>query len=364
MRIVPIGLILILTSTLGPASGAERLVLVAGGAGAPAGAKLTSPFGVAFSPSGELIFVEMTGHRVGRIDGRGLVTTIAGTGRKGSGGDGGPATGAELNSPHGLAIAPDGGILVADTWNNRVRRIDPRTGRIATIAGTGRKGFGGDGGPATAAEFGGVYGFALDPAGTRLYVADLDNLRVRALDLATGLVTTAAGDGTRGVPADGAPARSAPLLDPRAVAADGAGNLYILERSGHALRVVGRDGIIRTVAGTGKAGATGDGGPARLATLNGPKHLCIDRDGGVLIADTENHLIRKYRPSNGTIVRIAGTGRKGADGVGGPPDRARLSQPHGVAVHPSGEIYIADSSNDRILRIGRGDGGSPAGGER
>jgi sugar lactone lactonase YvrE len=146
-------------------------------------------------------------------------------------------------------------------------------------------------------------------------------------------------------------ARSAPLVDPRAVAVDAQGHVYILERSGHALRVVDPDGTIRTVAGTGKAGATGDGGPARQATLNGPKHLCIDLEGNVLIADTENHLIRKYLPREGKIVRVAGTGQKGTAGVDGPPEQAELSQPHGVYVHPSGVLYITDSSNNRVLRM-------------
>src|SRR5262249_36885915 len=128
-------------------------------------------------------------------------------------------------------------------------------------------------------------------------------------------------------------------------------NVYILERSGHALRAVGPDGRIRTVAGTGKPGLTGDGGDARSATLNGPKHLCVDREGNVLIADTENHCIRKYLPREGKIVRVAGTGKKGLAGVGGPPEQVELNQPHGVTVHPDGTLYIADSSNNRVLKI-------------
>ena len=146
------------------------------------------------------------------------------------------------------------------------------------------------------------------------------------------------------------PARR-PLVDPRAVALDGRGNLYILERSGHALRVVDRSGKIRTVAGTGKQGDSGDGGDARQARLNGPKHLCVDASGNVLIADTENHRIRIYRPEDGTIRAVAGTGRKGTKGLGGPPADAELSQPHGVTIGPGGIVYIADSSNNRILKI-------------
>jgi NHL repeat len=280
----------------------------------------------------------------------GRVTTLAGTGRKGNGGDDGPAAQAELNGPHSLAVAGNGDIFVADTWNNRVRKIDGRSGRITNVAGTGRQGFAGDGGPASQAEFGGIYCLALDEAGQTLDLADLDNRRVRRINLNTGIVTTVAGNGKKGIPTDGDVALSAPLMDPRAVAIDGRGNLYIVERGGHALRVVDRSGKIRTVAGTGKPGNSGDGADARQARLNGPKHLCIDSEGGGCIADTENHRVRIYRPGDGTIQNVAGTGRKGTSGLGGPPRGAELNQPHGVTVGPAGILYISDSSNNRILR--------------
>ena len=160
-----------------------------------------------------------------------------------------------------------------------------------------------------------------------------------------------AGNGQKGVPEDGALATAAPLVDPRAVIADAKGRVYILERGGHALRVVDADGKIKTVVGTGRQGNSGDGGDARQATLNGPKHLCFDRDGNVVIADTENHVIRKYLPRENRIVRVAGSGKKGRGGIGGPPLDAELNQPHGVFVRNDGTLYIADSSNDRVLRI-------------
>jgi sugar lactone lactonase YvrE len=335
-----------------------RLTLVAGGG---SGAKsvaadrdgVIAPFGVAFDGEGTLFFVEMTARRVRNIGPDGLVTTVAGSGREGSGGDDGPAALAEFNGPHSLAVTKSGDIFVADTWNNRVRKIDARSGRITNLAGTGRKGFSGDGGPATQADFGGIYCLALDEAGQVLVLADLDNRRIRQVDLKTGIVSTVAGNGTRGVPVDGAVARSAPLVDPRAVALDGHGNLYILERSGHALRVADRSGTIRTVAGTGEAGDSGDGGDARRARLNGPKHLCVSPQGNVLIADTENHRIRIFRPGDRTISGVAGTGRKGTAGLGGPASDAELSQPHGVTIGPGGVLYIADSSNNRILKVSR-----------
>jgi sugar lactone lactonase YvrE len=337
---------------------AEKLVLVAGGGdgadGSPAvQAKLTGPFGVAFDESGDMFIVEMTGSRVRKVDRNGILTTIAGTGEKGNSGDGGPASAAQLNEPHSLAVAANGDIYISDTGNNRVRRIDARSGIISAFAGTGEKGFSGDGGPAKEAKFGGIYCVALDPKGEQMYLADLDNRRIRAVDLKTQIVRTVAGDGKRGVPQDGAEAIAAPLVDPRAVAADAQGNVYILERGGHALRVVDTSGRIRTVAGTGQAGVTGADGDARQAKLNGPKHLCLDLEGNVVIADTENHLIRKYLPRQGRIVRVAGTGKKGPSGIGADPLHTQLSQPHGVYVHPSGTLYIADSNNDRVLKIER-----------
>jgi DNA-binding beta-propeller fold protein YncE len=337
---------------------AEKVVLVAGGGTKPDGspateAKLTTPFAVDFDKAGNLFFVEMTGQRVRKIDPKGILTTLGGDGEKGSGGDGGPAAKAQFNGMHHLAVAPNGDLYIADTWNNRIRKIDAKTGLITNFLGTGKHGFSGDGGPAEKAEFGGIYCLAIDARGEKLYIDDLDNRRIRVVDLKRGTVETIAGNGKKGVPEDGADAKNAPLVDPRAVAVDGADNVYILERGGHALRVVDAKGKIRTVAGTGKAGLSGDDGDALKATLNGPKHLCVDRDGTVLIADTENHVIRRYIPTTGKIVRVAGTGKKGMGGVGGSPLDVELNQPHGVYVHPSGTLYIADSTNNRILKIER-----------
>jgi sugar lactone lactonase YvrE len=325
---------------------ADKVVLVAGGSGTADGvpavqAKLVAPFGVAFNSSDNMFLVELTGGRVCKVDRKGIFTIVQDNKDK------------VFNGMHSLAISPKDDIYIADTWNNCVRKLDLELGLLSQFAGTGKKGFSGDGGPADKAEFGGIYCVALDPKGERLYLADLDNRRIRVVDLNTRVVSTVAGNGERGVPADGAEARSAPLVDPRAVAVDAQGNVYILERSGHALRFVDTSGKIRTVVGTGKKGDTGDGGDARQATLNGPKHLCLDLDGNVLIADTENHLIRKYLPREGKIVRVAGTGQKGTAGVGGPPLQAQFNQPHGVYVHPSGTLYITDSSNNRVLRIER-----------
>lgn len=339
---------------------ADQVVLVAGGgtATAPAPAlqsQLNTPFGVDFDSAGQLYFVELQGHRVGRIDSLGELTVVAGTGAPGYFGDGGPATRAPVNGLHNLSISPTGNIYVSDTWNHVVRQLDPRTGLISTVAGTGDKGFAGDGAAAVKAKFGGIYCVTISPRGDQLYLADLDNHRIRVVDLQTGIVETVAGNGKVGIPDNGLPAREQPLVDPRAVISDKKGRVYVLERSGHALRVVDEHGSISTIVGTGERGHTGDNGPAREATLNGPKHLCFDHDGTILIADTDNHVIRRYDPESQQISHVAGTGKVGAGGLGGPPEQVELNQPHGVSVHPSGDLYISDSHNHRILKIIRGE---------
>src|SRR6185436_5130815 len=212
--------------------------------------------------------------------------------------------------PHNLAVLSDGDVLIGDTWNGRVRRVGMAQGVVTALPGFNV--------PAAQARAGGPYCITLNPDGTQLYISDLR--RVHVVDLKTGQARVVAGNGEKGVPADGAVATAAPLVDPRAVAPDRQGNVYILERNGHALRVVGRDGKIRTVVNAaGKKGGDGDGGDALAATMNGPKHLCIDHDDSVIIADAENNLIRRYDPKSGKITRVVGTGKKGAAGLDGPP---------------------------------------------
>jgi sugar lactone lactonase YvrE len=223
-----------------------------------------------------------------------------------------------------------------------VRKVDVKTGVVSTVRGFDV--------PPERARTSGPYCITLDPSGRLLYIADLR--RIHVVDLQSRDTRVVAGNGEKGIPRDGAIAAEAPLVDPRAVAADRKGNVYILERNGHALRVVARDGTIRTVVNAaGQKGATGDGGEALAATLNGPKHLCIDHEDNVIIADAENHLVRKYVPATGKLLRVAGTGTKGSRGLDGPPVQCELNRPHGVMVHHDGTLYITDSYNNRILKI-------------
>lgn len=340
------------------AARADKIVLVAGGGTGPDGspataAKVTQPFAVDFAADGSLLFVEMVGgERLRKVNLDGTLTTLAGTGKKGEPGTDGPAGQATFNGMHNLLVAPDGTIYLADTFNARVRKYDPKTKTVSAFAGSNTKGFSGDGGPAEKAQFAQVICIAFGPGAKTMYVADISNRRIRAIDMATGVVTTLAGNGKRGVPTDGEPAVSQPLVDPRAVAADAKGNVYIVERSGHALRVVDPSGKIKTVAGTGKPGKGGDGGPALQAAMNGPKFLWCQPNGDVLIADTENHQIRRYIPGKEVMELVAGSGKAGSAGVGGTPERVELKRPHGVIPHPkTGEIYIADSDNGRVLKI-------------
>ena len=311
--------------------------------GGSAGAErspLTSPFGVDFDSHGNMVIIELAGGRVHRRDSSGKLCLIAGDGSKNYSGDGGPASGATFNGMHNVAITPNDDVFIADSWNHCIRKIDGKTGVISTSAGTGKAGYSGDGGPAEKAMFDFVMCITLDPSNENLFVADLRNRRIRAVNLKMGTVRLIAGNGEKGVPQNGALAADSPLVDPRAVAVDSRNRVYILERSGHALRVVTPDGKIKTVAGTGNKGHKD--GPALEAQLNSPKHLCVDADDNVLIADDQNRAIRKYDPENQSLTTIVGRG------IGTPP--VRLNRPHGVCIE-KGKLYVVDTGNDRILRV-------------
>lgn len=296
---------------------------------------LKNPFGITFDSKQNTYIVEYEGGRIFRIAQNGKLEYFSGKPVEGFAGDGGPAKDAVFNGMHNAVCTTDDQLYISDTRGNRIRKIDLTSGIISTFSGTGKGGFSGDGGPASSAQLNDPISISLNKNGDLLLISDINNRRIRTINFKTGVINTIAGTGKKGVPEDGASATKSPLFDPRGCAMDSKGNLYILERSGHALRIVGTDGKIKTVAGTGKAHAAD--GPGLEAGLNGPKHLCIDDHDRVIIADAENHLIRLYDPEDGSLKTILGRDTK-------------LKRPHGVTVH-DGWLYVADSYNDRVLRI-------------
>ena len=283
--------------------------------------------------------------------GPGVITTFAGTGEIGFSGDGGPAAQAQLNRPFGVAVDEKGDVYIADLSNHRVRRVGA-DGIITTLAGTGTEGFSGDGGPAAQAQLSRPFGMAVDGRGN-LYIADAGNNRIRRVG-PDGIITTLAGTGEAGFSGDGGPSAQARLSNPRSVAVDARGNVYIADLSNNRIRRVGPDGMITTFAGTGAPGFSGDRGPAAGAQLNSPTSVAVDAKGDVYIVDQGNHRVRRVGP-DGIITTFAGTGMRGFSGDGGPVAGAQLNFPTGVAVDARGNVYIADTDNRRVRRV-EGDG--------
>ncbi len=338
---------------------AEPLETVAGtgdegfsGDGGPAlQAKLNDPFGITRGPDGMLYFCEYSGHRVRRIDSDGIISTVAGTGQPGFAGDGGPALQAELNQPHEIQFGPDGRLYISDMSNHAVRALDLKTGVLSTVAGTGEPGFSGDGGTGTRARFNDPISIQFDPAGL-LYICDLGNQRIRTWDPVSRLVQTVCGNGKKAAPREGDRfGTDTPLSGPRSITFDAAGQLWLALRDANTLfRIDLKEGILHHIAGTGKSGFSGNGGPAKDAELAGPKGLAVSQSGRVYIADTESHSIRVVNPMSGKIEVIAGTGKKG-DGLDGPATECPLARPHGVFIDADGMLHIGDSENHRIRRM-------------
>jgi glucose/arabinose dehydrogenase len=310
-------------------------------------AVLEHPRGLALLPDGSVLVPEPFAGDVRKVAPDGTVTTVAGDGVLGFDGDGGPATAAELDQPHGVALLPDGAFLIADALNNRIRRVGP-DGLITTVVGTGRDAFSGDGGPAVDAAIGAPRGIATLADGT-LLIADSDNNRIRRVS-PDGTIDTIAGDGSAGFAGDGGSADAAELKKPFGVAPVPGGGYLIADTANSRIRLVGPDGTIGTVAGNGVAGFAGDGGSATEAELNHPHAVLALPRGGFLIADTENDRVRRVWP-DGTITTIAGTGLPGFSGDGGPAAEAQLDEPKALAPLPSGAILVADSSNNRLRVI-------------
>jgi streptogramin lyase len=320
------------------------------GDGGPASAAdVGGPFGLTIGPDGALYACETTNHVVRRIDlESGRISTVAGMGgRKGYAGDGGPATAALLNEPYEVRFDSQGRMLFVEMRNEIVRRVDFRTGMISTIAGTGKAGFSGDGGAATAAMLRQPHSIALD-GDDNLFLCDIGNHRIRRIDHETGVITTFGGTGEKLPTPDGSPLEGTPLNGPRAITFDDDGTLYLALREGNAVyRLDPATHVWQHLAGTGKQGYSGDGGDARQARLSGPKGIALAPNGDLFLADTESHTIRVIRKATGFIETVVGDGTIG-DGPDGDPLTCGLSRPHGVFVTDDGRLFIGDSGNNKV----------------
>jgi sugar lactone lactonase YvrE len=342
-----------------PAEEAATLKTVAGdgglqlGDGGPATeAGMCGPNDVALDASGNMYISDgglycggPGGYTVRKVDPDGIITTVAGTGEPGFSGDGGPATKAKLDLPIAVAVDREGNLYISDEENYRIRKVD-KGGIITTIAGTGEGGYSGDGGSATSAQLTDPGGLAFDDRGN-LYVADYTS--VRKID-PSGTIATVAGTGRAGFSGDGGPATEAKLTA-YDVAFDSEGNMYIADSDDQRIRKVDKDGIITTVVGSGKEGYSGDGGPATEAALRGPSGVALDGEGNLFISDHYNSVVRKV-DRNGTITTFAGTGETGFNREKGPATKVMLNELWGLFVDDDSDVlYIADLFNARIRSV-------------
>jgi len=313
-------------------------------------AAINNPFGVVIGPDSRLYWADFASNRVMRLDLRTRrVAVIAGTGEKGHAGDGGPAAKALMSTPHEVRFDTAGNMFVAERDAHVVRHIDMKSGVISTVAGTGIRGYSGDGGPAAAAQLAQPHSIALD-RDDNLYICDILNNRIRRRDPKTGIITTFAGTGEKGETPDQASLDGTPLLAPRSIDIGADGTLYLVLREGNkAFTIDPARRILKRLAGTGAMGYAGDGGPALAAQFRGPKGVALSADGALYIADTENHVIRKIVLASGIISTVAGTGERG-DGPDGDALACKLNRPHGVFVH-SHMLYIGDAENNRIRTL-------------
>lgn len=312
-------------------------------------AQCGGPFGIAVGSDGALYVCEIDSHVIRRIDLKTqIVTTVAGVaGKSGHAGDGGPATQALLFEPYEVRFDREGHMFFVEMKGEVVRRVDARTGIISTVAGNGTAGFSGDGGPATKAQLKQPHSIIFDDDGL-LYICDIGNHRVRRVNLETGIIETFAGTGAAKPTPDGSPVQGTPLKGPRALDFDGQGGLILALREGNEVYRIDLTGMTyQHLAGTGKSGYTGDGGPAKVAQVAGPKGVSLGPNGDIYLADTESHTIRVIRANSGIMETLVGDGVMG-DGPDGDPRRCRLARPHGVFVDGAGNVYIGDSSNHRV----------------
>jgi sugar lactone lactonase YvrE len=317
-----------------------------GDGGPAAAAALSFPRGIALASSGKIYIADQNANRVRQISG-GIITTIAGGGLPG---DGGPAASAFLNFPESLAISPSGNLYICDVVNHRIRLFNAATGTVSNFAGNGTNSFGGDGGPATSASLDVPLGVALDAAGN-LYIADQFNNRIRMVNK-SGVISTVAGNGVAAYSGDGGPATSAALSVPAGVVVDSAGNVLVADMGNQVVRKFAPGGNISTVAGTGKKGFTGDGGPATSAQLSQPRAVAIDSGGNIFIADMGNNRVRRVDAVTGIITTVVGNGTNSSFGDNGAANVASLSSPLALAFDAQGNLYIADAGGHRVRKVG------------
>lgn len=322
-----------------------------GDGGTATSAAVSQPFGIVIGPDKALYVCEVGSHVIRRIDPvTKTITTVVGNGQKGFGGNGGAATDAQLNEPYEVRFDNAGHMFIVEMQNHVVRRIDAKTGIISLIAGCGEQGFAGDGGPATKAKLSRPHSIALDNNG-KLYICDIGNHRVRRVDLGSGMISTFSGTGKKEPTPDGSLIAGTPLKGPRALDFDGKHSLILALREGNAIyRMDLSAGTLHHLAGNGKSGYSGDGGPAKHAALSGPKGVALAANGDIYFADTESHTVRVVRAASGIVETVIGNGKKG-DGPDGGPKTCKMDRPHGVFVDVAGRVYVGDSNNHRVRML-------------
>jgi sugar lactone lactonase YvrE len=312
---------------------------------------VNNPYGIVVGPDSALYFCEVDSGRTRRMDlGTRFLSTVAGNGVKAYSGDGGLALDASFSAPHEIRFDGQGNLYIVSRDSHSVRRIDRDSGRVSTIAGTGEAGFAGDGGQANAAQLRQPHSIAFDARGD-LLICDIGNSRLRRIDMNSGIISTLSGTGERIATPDSGPITGTPLLGPRSIDTDAAGNAYLVLREGNAVfRLDIAGNRLQRIAGTGDRGYTGDGGVASNATFNGPKGIAYsEQDHSLYIVDTENHVIRRMSLNTGIVATVLGSGERG-DGPDGDPLLCKLNRPHGVCVH-AGLLYVTDSESHRVREV-------------
>ena len=322
-----------------------------GDGGSVAKARIRGPFGVTLGPDGCLYVCDTYNHCIRKLDKGGIVSTVAGVGgKKGYSGDGGQAVKALLNEPYEVRFDKRGDLYFVEMMNHLIRKVNMDTGVISTVAGTGEKGFGGDGGPAKMTKFNRPHSIQFGPEGD-LYVCDIGNHLIRKVSMETGRVSTFCGTGKRMNTKDGGRISKVHLKGPRAIDFSG-DQMWLALREGNAVyRLDLKKGTIHHEAGTGKRGFSGNGGPAKLATLSGPKGIAVGPKGNVYLADTESHSVRMIDRATGKLELIAGDGKAGDGPEGDDPKKCRMDRLHGIFVDEDGAIYVGDTNTHRIRVI-------------